>query len=57
MKGLLLLGLVGAAIYGALVLSSDYLLTRDPAKDAFAGQSLVIRATANCVRGALIFPP
>ncbi|MGH6804747.1 MAG: SH3 domain-containing protein [Methyloceanibacter sp.] len=39
MKGLLLLGLVGAAIYGALVLS-DNLLPRDPAKDAFAGQSL-----------------
>jgi hypothetical protein len=39
MKGLLLLGLVGAAIYGALVLSDD-LLPRDPAKDAFAGQSL-----------------
>ena len=39
MKGLLLLGLVGAAIYGALVLSGD-LLPRDPAKDAFARQSL-----------------
>ena len=39
MKGLLLLGLVGAAIYGALVLSDD-LLPRDPAKDAFARQSL-----------------
>jgi hypothetical protein len=39
MKGLLFLGLVGAAIYGALVLS-DELLPRDPAKDAFAGQSL-----------------
>jgi hypothetical protein len=39
MKGLLFLGLVGAAIYGALVLS-DEVLPRDPAKDAFAGQSL-----------------
>ena len=39
MKGLLLLGLVGAAIYGALVLSDD-LLPRDPAKDEFARQSL-----------------
>ena len=39
MKGLLLLGLVGAVIYGALVLSGD-LLPRDPAKDAFARQSL-----------------
>ena len=39
MKGLLLLGLVGSAIYGALVLSDD-LLRRDPAKDAFARQSL-----------------
>ena len=39
MKGVLLLGLVGAAIYGALVLSDD-LLPRDPAKDAFAGQRL-----------------
>jgi hypothetical protein len=39
MKGLFLLGLVGAAIYGALVLSHD-LLSRDPANDAFARQSL-----------------
>ncbi len=39
MKGLLLLGLVGAAIYGALVLSAD-LLPRDPARDAFARRSL-----------------
>ena len=39
MKGLLLLGLVGAAIYGALVLSGE-LLPLDPAKDAFARQSL-----------------
>jgi len=39
MKGLLLLGLVGASIYGALVLTDD-LLPRDPAKEAFARQSL-----------------
>ena len=39
MKGLVFLGLVGAALYGALVLSYD-LLPRDPAKDAFARQSL-----------------
>jgi len=39
MKGLLLLGLVGAFIYGALVLTDD-LLPRDPAKEAFARQSL-----------------
>ena len=40
MKVLLFLGLVGAAIYGALVLSSDYLLPRDPGENAFAGQNL-----------------
>ena len=40
MKGLVFLGLVGAAIYGALVLSSHYLLSRDPAENALAGQSL-----------------
>jgi len=40
MKGLVFLGLVGATIYGALVLSSDYLLLRDPAENALAGQSL-----------------
>jgi hypothetical protein len=39
MKGLLFLGLVGAAIYGALVLSYDG-LSRDAAKDAFVRQSL-----------------
>ena len=39
MKVLLLLGLVGAAIYGALILSAN-LLPRDPAKNAFARQSL-----------------
>ena len=39
MKVLMLLGLVGAAIYGALVLSSD-LFPRDPAENAFAGRSL-----------------
>ena len=39
MKVLLYLGLVGAAIYGALVLS-DNLLPRDPAEVAFARQSL-----------------
>ena len=39
MKGLLLLGLVGASIYGALVLSAN-LFPRDPATNAFARQSL-----------------
>lgn len=39
MKALLFLGLVGAAIYGALVLSYD-VLSRDAAKDAFVRQSL-----------------
>ena len=39
MKGLLFLGLVGAAIYGALVLSYD-VLSHDTAKDAFVRQSL-----------------
>ena len=39
MKGLFLLGLVGASIYGALVLSHD-LLPRNPGTDAFARQSL-----------------
>ena len=38
MKVLMLLGLVGAAIYGALVLSSD--LFPRPAENAFAGRSL-----------------
>jgi Bacterial SH3 domain len=39
MKGLVFLGLVGAAIYGALLLSHD-VLPRDTAEDAFAGRSL-----------------
>jgi hypothetical protein len=39
MKGLMFLGLVGAAIYGALLLSYD-VLPRDTAEDAFAGRSL-----------------
>jgi hypothetical protein len=39
MKGLMFLGLVGAAIYGALLLSYD-VLPRDAAEDAFAGRSL-----------------
>ena len=41
MKGLLFLGLVGAAIYVALVLSYD-VLSRDAAKDAFVRQSLIM---------------
>ena len=58
MKVLLFLGLVGAAIYGALVLSSDYLLPRDPGdKSRSRGKASVIRANASCVRGARIFPP
>jgi len=56
MKGLVFLGLVGATIYGALVLSSDYLLLRDPAENALAGQSLGNQTIANCGRGALTFP-
>ena len=40
MKGVLFLGLVGAAIYGAIVLSYD-LLPHDQAVDAFASKSLV----------------
>jgi hypothetical protein len=39
MKGLMFLGLVGAAIYGALLLSYD-VLPRETAEDAFAGRSL-----------------
>ena len=39
MKGLMFLGLVGAALYGALLLSYD-VLPRDTAEDAFAGRSL-----------------
>jgi SH3-like domain-containing protein len=39
MKGVLFLGLVGAAIYGAILLSYDA-LRRDPAGDAFTGRSL-----------------
>src|SRR6516165_12303364 len=39
MKGVLFLGLVGAAIYGAILLSYD-LLPHDPAANVFTGQSL-----------------
>jgi hypothetical protein len=39
MKGLMFLSLVGAAIYGALLLSYD-VLPRETAEDAFAGRSL-----------------
>jgi hypothetical protein len=39
MKGVLFLGLVGAAIYGVILLSYDA-LPRDPARDAFTGRSL-----------------
>ena len=39
MKGVLFLGLVGAAIYGAILLSYDA-LPRDPAKDAHAVRTL-----------------
>ena len=39
MKGLMFLGLVGAAIYGALLFSYD-VLPRDTADDAFAGRNL-----------------
>jgi Bacterial SH3 domain len=38
MKGVLFLGLVGAAIYGAILLSYD-LLPHDPAANVFTGQS------------------
>jgi SH3-like domain-containing protein len=40
MKGLVFLGLVGATLYGALVLGSDYLSSRNTAENAVAGQSL-----------------
>jgi hypothetical protein len=40
MRVLLFLGFVGAAIYGALVLSSDYRLPPDPGENASAGQNL-----------------
>ena len=39
MKGVLFLGLVGAAIYGAILLSYNA-LPHDPAENAFTGQSL-----------------
>ena len=39
MKVLMVLGLVGATIYGVLVLSSD-LFPREPAENAFGGRSL-----------------
>src|SRR5262249_35908203 len=39
MKGVLFLGLVGAAIYGAILLSYD-LLPHDPAANVFTGQNL-----------------
>jgi hypothetical protein len=39
MKGVLFLGLVGAAIYGAILLSYD-LLPHDPGANVFTGQSL-----------------
>jgi SH3-like domain-containing protein len=39
MKGVLFLGLVGAAIYGAILLTYD-LLPHDPAANVFTGQSL-----------------
>jgi Bacterial SH3 domain len=39
MKGVLFLGLVGAAIYGALLLSYDA-LPREPAENPYAGQGL-----------------
>jgi SH3-like domain-containing protein len=39
MKGVLFLGLVGAAIYGAILLSYDA-LPRDPAEDAHAARTL-----------------
>ena len=39
MKGVLFLSLVGAAIYGAILLSYD-LLPHDPAANVFTGQSL-----------------
>src|SRR5262245_3990616 len=39
MKVLMLLGLVGATIYGVLVLSSDF-IPRQPAENAFGGRSL-----------------
>ena len=56
MKVLMLLGLVGAAIYGALVLSSDLFRTIQQKMHSPGGAS-AIRVTASCVRGVLIFPP
>src|SRR4026208_2639689 len=40
MKGLVFLGLVGATLYGAILLGSHHLSSRDPAENALAGQSL-----------------
>jgi SH3-like domain-containing protein len=40
MKGLVFLGLVGATLYGALVLGSDYLSSHNTAENVLAGQSL-----------------
>jgi hypothetical protein len=54
MKGFLFLGLVGAALYGALVLSYD-LLPRDPAERA-SGQRLGDPGVRQLLRGALTFP-
>ena len=55
MKGVLFLGLVGAAIYGAILLSYD-LLPHDQQRMSSLGKVSVIRTTASCVRGALTFP-
>jgi hypothetical protein len=54
MKGLLFLALVGAAIYGAIVLSYN-LLPHHQQRMSSLGKASVIRTTVSCVLGARTF--